>query len=149
MANESLTPSTNSLHDSTNAPKPTCKPPPDGSHSDTGPEQGNNRLDGPAGSGPAPEPLPGLKPRRKIDLTRAALPEVGSMGMVESLLVREMKGVGAMFTPNLEAALTFYSLIYKPEGEFDPRFQIVTGDLLNDPRVMRRDRKSTRLNSSH
>jgi hypothetical protein len=84
----------------------------------------------------APPPLP-LRPRRKVDLTLAALPGPGSAREVDALAVRELKGVGKVYTPNLDVAAAYHGIAYKANGEFDTRYQIVAGGLLNDPRVMR------------
>src|SRR5262249_8877005 len=77
------------------------------------------------------------QPKRKVDLARAALPDLGVLQTVESLSVRELKGVGAMFTSNLTATLVFFGLVFKPQGEYETLYQIVTGSLVSDPRIMR------------
>jgi hypothetical protein len=65
------------------------------------------------------------------------LPDVGSLQTVESLTVRDLKGPGAMFTPNLSGALAFFGLVYRPPGEYETQYQIVAGPLLSDPRIMK------------
>jgi hypothetical protein len=121
---------------------------------DRPPDQGPERLTptqgspAPAGAGqPAvegqegprgrPSPLGGLQPKRKIDLAKAILPDPGSERTVEILCVREVKGVAAYFTPNLGATLTFHGLVYKPQDEYETHYQIVSGRLQDEPRVMR------------
>lgn len=84
-----------------------------------------------------------LQTKRKIDLTRAALPDVGSLQAVTTLSVRELKGVGAMFTPKASGALTFLGLVYKPLNEYETIHQILAGPLQNDPRVMRYAKRIT------
>jgi hypothetical protein len=56
---------------------------------------------------------------------------------VDTLVVRELRGVGIMFTPKLDALMNFHGLVYKPAGEYQANYQIVTGPLLNEPRVSR------------
>jgi hypothetical protein len=99
-------------------------------------------TDGAAPAPPAGEtnplrPLPTLQPKRKVDLARAALPDLGSLQTVDTLSVRELKGIGAMFTPNLSGILVFLGLVYKPPGEYETLHQIITGPLTSDPRVMK------------
>ena len=85
----------------------------------------------------APEPaLP--KPKRRVDLSTAQLPGIGGLQAVETLTIRERKGVGATFTPNVAATLMFHGLVYKPQGEFDGLYQIIAGPLLHDPRIANR-----------
>jgi hypothetical protein len=84
-----------------------------------------------------PQPLPTIQPKRKIDLAHAMLPDPGALQTVESLCVRELKGVGAMFTPNLSGILMFMGLVYKPQGEYEAQYQIIIDQLMTDPRVMR------------
>jgi hypothetical protein len=60
------------------------------------------------------------------------------MTAVESLVVRELKGVGVAFTPNLDAMLMFHGLSYKPPHEYESVYQVVAPPLNNDPRVMSR-----------
>jgi hypothetical protein len=83
----------------------------------------------------APSTVPLLLPKRKVDLLTVEMSGLPSTTPVEQLLVREMKGIGAPFTPNLETALSFRGLVHKPDGEFDKVYQPVGGPLLNDPRV--------------
>jgi hypothetical protein len=54
-----------------------------------------------------------------------------------------LKGVGATFTPYLAAAMRFMAITYKPRGEYETIYQIVTGPLLDDPRVNQRARPIT------
>jgi hypothetical protein len=84
-----------------------------------------------------PQPLPTIQPKRKVDFAHAMLPAPGALQTVESLCVRELKGVGAMFTPNLTGILVFMGLVYKPYGEYESQYQIIAGQLMNDPRVMK------------
>ncbi|GMV82500.1 MAG: hypothetical protein AMXMBFR7_36840 [Planctomycetota bacterium] len=88
---------------------------------------------------PAPIPLP--QPRKRVDLAAAADAQLAVPQAVESLEVRELRGVGATFTPKLDAALSFHGLAYKPEGEFEAIHQILAGPLLRDPRVLPRARR--------
>lgn len=94
-------------------------------------------------SRPSLQPSPVPSPKRKVDLTAAVLPGLGKVATVESLDVRELKGVGASFTPNVDAAMAFHGLVYKPQGEFEAAHQILTGSLLNDSRVMSRVQRIT------
>jgi hypothetical protein len=87
------------------------------------------------------QPASVLQTKRKVELTRAALPTQGDPQAVESLSVRVLKGVGASFTPYLNAMLTYFGLEYAPRGEFQKQYQIVDGPLLDDPRVMRHARR--------
>jgi hypothetical protein len=64
-----------------------------------------------------------------------ALPQITP---IDSLVVTEMKGAGATFTPNLDAALQFKGLAHKPPGEFNTQYQIIAGSLLSDPRIVGR-----------
>jgi hypothetical protein len=82
-----------------------------------------------------------LQTKRKVELTRAALPNQGAPQSVESLSVRVLKGVGASFTPYLNAMLTYFGLEYAPRGEFQKLYQIVDGPLLDDPRVVKHARR--------
>jgi hypothetical protein len=84
-------------------------------------------------------PKPALpKPKRKVDLSTAQLPGLGKLQAVETLTIRERKGVGATFTPNIADALMFHGMVYKPQGEFETKHQIVAGALLTDPRIVNR-----------
>ena len=62
---------------------------------------------------------------------------------VESLVVREMKGIGSTFTPNMALQLTFLGLVYKPEGEFDATYHLLAGPLLTDMRLAGRAKHLT------
>jgi hypothetical protein len=76
-------------------------------------------------------------PYRIPDLALAALPEGGDLRPVERLTIQDLKGPGAAFTADLDMALSFYALAYKPPGEYETQYHILTGDLLKDRRVMR------------
>lgn len=99
------------------------------------------------GNNTAQEPPPVLRPapmpqiKRKIDLRGAELPPLLETRPVESLVVREKKGAGATFTPNTSIALSFYGLVCRPPEEFESLYQIVTGELINDPRITNRAKK--------
>jgi hypothetical protein len=84
---------------------------------------------------PGLSPVPLLSPKRKVDLATIEMSGLPATTPVEQLLVHEVKGIGAPFTPNLELALSFRGLVYKPEGEFDEIYQLVGGPLLNDSHV--------------
>jgi len=79
--------------------------------------------------------------KRKIDLSGAATAPLQETRPVESLVVREKKGAGSTFTPNTGIALSFHGLAYKPPDEFETIYQIITGALLNDPRIASRAKK--------
>jgi len=87
------------------------------------------------------QPLAPLQPRRKIDLSTAVLPEPGLAATVESLEIRDLKGPGCPYTPNLEVQVPLPGLVYKPHGEYQDVHQIIAGHLLDDPRVMKRSRR--------
>src|SRR5262245_54377543 len=96
-------------------------------------------TDAAAASGPpALEPLTSLQPRRKVDLTIAVLPEPGNLAPVESLTVRELKGVGETFTAQLGLMLAFHGLAYKGQHEYETQSQVIAPPLSHDPRVMSR-----------
>jgi hypothetical protein len=122
-----------------------------------GPAAGaTNRLTGPETAEPAVvgselgavndgpkvlEPLTPLEPRRPIDLSKAVLPEPGNLTAVESLTVKELKGVGATFTANLGAMLMFLGLVYKPQNEYETYYQIIAPPLDKDPRVLKQAKR--------
>jgi hypothetical protein len=85
---------------------------------------------------PQPETLP--TPKRTVDLSTAVLPGLGDYKLVDRLAVRELKGAGATFSPNLEGALAFHGLVYKPKGAFEAAHQIIFGPLLTNARVVSR-----------
>ncbi len=96
----------------------------------------------PPGGGAPRSRLPDLVPiaaptPRKLDLSRAALPAVGDLRPVQRLGVREVKGAGNWFTPNLDCAFWVRAIAFKPPGSFDAQYQIVAGSALEDPRVAR------------
>ncbi len=85
------------------------------------------------------QPLPApLTPSRRVDLRTVVMDGLPETTAVETLDVRELKGIGATFTPNMAQALPFRGLEYKPEGEFDAVYQIIAGPLLHDPRIVGR-----------
>jgi len=84
---------------------------------------------------PRSEPLPKL--RRKVDLSISAM-ALAEIKTVESLMVQELRGPGAAFTANLEHALIFNGIAYRPKGAFETTYQIVAGPLLTDSRVLGR-----------
>jgi hypothetical protein len=87
---------------------------------------------------PALKPIPMPQVRRKVDLSGATLPSLAETKMVEALVVREKKGPGATFSPQLEGALPFYGLVNKPLDAFEAEYQIISGSLLHDPRITSR-----------
>jgi hypothetical protein len=87
---------------------------------------------------PQLNPTPLLTPTHRVDLSTVVMDALPHATPIESLEVREMKGIGATFTPNMAVALQFKGLVYKPEGEFESQHQIIAGDLLRDPRVVAR-----------
>jgi hypothetical protein len=95
-------------------------------------------LADPIGESSTLQPLASLQPRRKIDLSTAVLPEPGSMAAVESLAIKELKGVGQTFTANVDVMLSFHGLVYKPPSEYETIYQVIAAPLINDPRVMSR-----------
>lgn len=82
-----------------------------------------------------PDVLPAVRPPRKLDLAPAAMPVAGDLQPVAQLVVQELKGVGQMFTANLDIAYQFRGVVYKPAGSFETLYQLVAGDALRDPRV--------------
>lgn len=97
----------------------------------------------PSAPEPAPKPsalkpIPLPQPSRRINLQPINAPDLQSAQTVESLLVQELRGPGATFTPNLDLAMTFNGLVHRPPDEFEKEYQIVTGPLQNDPRVSSR-----------
>lgn len=84
-----------------------------------------------------PPAQPVVPPRRKLDLSLAALPQVGDLQPVQQLGVREFKGVGSQFTAHIDSALAFHGLVHQPPGEYETHYQIIAGDLLKDPRIVR------------
>ncbi|MDB5306434.1 MAG: hypothetical protein JWO38_636 [Gemmataceae bacterium] len=100
-------------------------------HTDTPPPGGTNlrsRL---------PDPTPAVRHPRKLDLAHAAMPVVGDLQAVTQLTVRELKGVGQMFTANMPGAYQFRGVVHKPAGSFESQFQIIAGNALLDPRIAR------------
>ena len=81
------------------------------------------------------QPIPPPKTKRAVDLTLAVLSGQNKLQAVECLAVQEIKGIGAMFTPDLNAKLEFSGLVYK--RKFDKVYQIINGPLLDDPRIMK------------
>jgi hypothetical protein len=79
---------------------------------------------------------PLLAPKRRIDLAAAVLPDVGNIEAVEVLEVRELKGAGKSFTPDVASALTFLGIAYKRPDKFDPTYQIIVGDLQFEPLIV-------------
>jgi hypothetical protein len=100
------------------------------------PEAGVRDKAAPAEPKLVPAPLPTLK--RKVDLKAAILPSLSAVQSVESLAVKELKGVGANFTSNIAGVLMFFGLAHKPQGEFETRHQVLAGNLMTDPRLMGR-----------
>jgi hypothetical protein len=82
-------------------------------------------------------PLPGPKPKRKIDLSCVAQAAPGNVRTVESLRVQELKGVGAWLTPQLTGAVVLLGLVYRPPGEYAAAYQIL-GPSLQDHPLLRR-----------
>lgn len=96
---------------------------------------------------PQGEPLP--TPRRKVDLSTVAMPVAGKIAAVESLVVRDLKGPGAIFSAKLESALTYHCLISKHKGTFKDRFDVIAGSLLADPRLTGSLRRVTFIPAFH
>jgi hypothetical protein len=122
------------------AAPPTANPPPGGAppgdtqvvEAQAQPDVGSPQAKAPL----QPEELP--TPKRTVDLSTVVLPGLGDYKVVDRLAVRELKGAGATFTPNLEGALAFHGLVYKPKGTFEPVHQIICGPLLTNARVVSR-----------
>lgn len=76
-----------------------------------------------------------LHVRRRPDLTLAAEPLGGEIRPVDRLIVREISGIGRMFTPNLEQAYQFRGIAHKPPGSFETAYQIVAGAAGTDPLI--------------
>jgi hypothetical protein len=97
-----------------------------------------------APTGPAElAPVPLLASRRKVDLATVEMSNLAVATPVEQLVVREMKGIGQTFTPNLAGALTFRGLVYKPAGEYEEVHQIIAGPLLLKPLIASRLKMTT------
>jgi hypothetical protein len=79
-----------------------------------------------------PEPLP--RPRRKVDLVPQDL-AVPSVEPVTLLAVRELRGPGAAFTADLNAALSFNAVVCRPAGTFTDVYQVIGGALNAEPRI--------------
>ena len=73
-----------------------------------------------------------LSPARLV-----AMPVVGDIQPVTQLGVRELKGVGQMFTANKDLAYQFRGVVYKPAGSYETQYQLTVGDLLTDPQIVR------------
>jgi hypothetical protein len=112
--------------------------PADGTEPATARSIGSSEHVAAAGGPPALEPLTPLQPRRQVDLTTAVLPELGNLAPVESLTVRELKGVGQTFTAQLDLMLAFHGLAYKGQNEYETQYQVIAPPLSHDPRVMSR-----------
>lgn len=84
-----------------------------------------------------PDPHPVVYEAKQIDLVAVAMPVAGDVLQVSQLEIRELKGPAHMFTANLELAYQFRGIAYKPPGSFESQFQVVAGDILHDPRVMK------------
>lgn len=78
-----------------------------------------------------------MRSPRKLDLILAAMPVVGDLQPVTQLGVRELKGVGQMFTAHMEHGYQFRSIVHKPAGSYETQYQILAGDALLDPRLAR------------
>lgn len=91
------------------------------------------------------QPIPELRPKRRVDLTLVALPGAGDITAVESLEIRELKGIWSPFTPYFEGMLTFHTIVYKPKGAFETVYQILGKKLHSDPRIIQRARRVTFL----
>src|SRR5262245_16144927 len=100
MSNDNATPPTDRMPSNNCTIEQKVEVSPGDVHTGSQAKEETNRVGQLPDRGPALEPLPGLQPKRKVDLARAALPDLGSLQTVESLAVRELKGVGAMLTPN-------------------------------------------------
>lgn len=100
------------------------------------PEGSPQNADQPARSPLGPAPL--LTPVHRVNLAPVAMGALPQATPVESLVVRELKGIAAAFTPNTSRALQFRGFVYKPEGEFEACHQIIAGELLSDPRIASR-----------
>jgi hypothetical protein len=83
-------------------------------------------------------PVPLLSPKRKVDLARVEMSGLPEVMAVEQLAVRELKGIGTIFTPKMDQMLSFRGLVYQPAGEFDVNYQLIAGPLLLDPRIVTR-----------
>jgi hypothetical protein len=81
------------------------------------------------------QPIPPPRTKHKVDLTLAVLSGQNKLQAVECLAVQEIKGIGAMFTPDLNAKLGFPGLVSK--RGYDNVYQIINGPLLDDPRIMK------------
>ena len=86
------------------------------------------------------DPLPQLPPKHRVDLRTVAMSTLSEVTPVESLMVQELKGIASQFTPNLDLAMQFHVIIYKPAGEFEATHHILAGKLLEDPRITNRAR---------
>ena len=84
-----------------------------------------------------------LVPKHKVDLSTASLGPMPETIPVEQLEIREMRGIGVTFTPNLAEAQVFKGLVHQPEGEFETTYQIIAGSLLHDQRILSRSRSIT------
>jgi hypothetical protein len=86
---------------------------------------GGNRL---GGTSLVPEPP-------KLGLTLVPLGAVAEPEEVTILPVRELKGLGQVFTPDLGNALQICGLVHKSPGGFDTCYQLLCGPAANDPRI--------------
>lgn len=80
-----------------------------------------------------PEPLP--QPPRRVDLSPVNLSLVPDALPVESLRVREMKGIGSTFTPNLSTSLTFKGIVYTPSHGYEKEYHLLGKNLLAESRL--------------
>lgn len=79
-----------------------------------------------------------LAPSRQVNLPPVDLSGVSEATPVELLLVRELKGPGATFTPFLSEAVAFRGLVYQPHGEYETQYQLLAESLLSHPRILPR-----------
>ncbi len=80
-----------------------------------------------------PEGIP--PPRRKLILESVDLLGVVAAEPISQLAIRDLKGPGGVYTPNLAHALKLKGIIHKPPGQYQSDYQLLAGAPIRDARL--------------
>ncbi len=73
--------------------------------------------------------------KRRLGLALQPLAGVATFAEGDPLEAKEFKRVSDVFTPHLPGTVQCLGMVSKPKGSYETRFQILAGDLLQDPKV--------------